>query len=881
MSNANLSRDEARRRSSLIDVHSYDVWIDVRSAENPTAGGFGSISVISFSASEPGSETFLDFIGTEVHSVVLNGRDLPAAEAVDGARIRLLNLEPENSVTVTATGRYSNSGEGLHRFVDPADGRTYLYTQFEPADARRVYANFEQPDLKAPFTFHVSAPSSWEVASNGSVAAVTELAAAASADDNDGTPVPASSRWDFAPTKPISTYITSILAGPYFKVADHWSHPGMGLEIPLAAYCRLSLAEHFDSEQIFDLTKKGLTFFNELFDYPYPFGKYEQAFVPEYNLGAMENPGLVTFTESYVFTSRATNTQYQLRANTILHEMAHMWFGDLVTMSWWDDLWLKESFADFMGHLAVAEITDWAGGSWVLFANRRKAWAYLQDQLPSTHPIVADIRDLEAAKQNFDGITYAKGASVLKQLVAYVGFKAFTAGARQYFRDHAYGNTSLLDLLGALSVASDRDLSEWARHWLQTSGISTLTAELLADDGVLTQVSIVQDAVDPVSGAQQPRPHRLRVGFYDFSPSGALERSAIKELDVSGDRTELAELAGWRRPALLLVNDDDLSYAKIRLDPHSERTVLASMDRLANPMARALCWSALWNSARDALLPAADYVSAVERFAGSETDVGVLASLLANAEYAIEHYCAEDQRRTARESLLDAVVDRLHTAAPGSDLQLIWARALASLGRRTDSQHSLIAGLLSDGTVVPGLSVDSELRWSLWQALAAAGSATVAGLDAELASDNTASARVGHRCAVSARPTPQVKAEAWRAAVYSDELSNELLTATLEGFGLGPAALRSDYVQPYFAAIGAVWADRSIELSSRIVRGLFPGHQDLASGREPREHAVVEQTDAWLAANTQAPAALRRIVIEQRDHLMRSLRAQQRSMSRG
>jgi aminopeptidase N len=477
VSHENLQRSEAAARSALISTTSYDVSLDLRQAPDPEVAGYPSRSMINFTA-QPGASTFLDFIGT-VDSVFLNGKGLRVEAVVDGARIRLDNLQAENQVTVTGTALYSRSGEGMHRFVDPADGQCYLYTQYEPADARRVFANFEQPDLKAPYTFHVMAPAHWHVASNGAEVNRTLL-----------TSDPATARWDFATTEPMSTYITTVLAGPYFKVEDRWQaalDDGTSLDVPLALYCRASLADSFDADELFRLTKSGLDFFNRLFDYPYPWGKYDQAFVPEYNLGAMENPGLVTFTESYVFTSRATDAQYQARANTLLHEMAHMWFGDLVTMQWWDDLWLKESFADYMGTLGVDQATVW-DTAWVNFANKRKAWAYVQDQLPTTHPIVADIPDLEAAKQNFDGITYAKGASVLKQLVAYVGFEAFIAGSREYFRKHAYGNTSLADLLAALSTASGRDLAGWAQQWLQTSGISTLALDIsedAADDGVL------------------------------------------------------------------------------------------------------------------------------------------------------------------------------------------------------------------------------------------------------------------------------------------------------------------------------------------------------------------------------------------------------------
>ncbi|MGY3316932.1 aminopeptidase N [Arthrobacter sp. TE12232] len=864
MSNQNLSRDEAAARSALITTHSYDVSLDVRQAADPGVAGYPSRSVITFSATEPGASTFVDFIAGSVHSVFLNGKGLAVADVVDGSRIRLDNLQAENQVTITGTALYSTSGEGMHRFVDPADGQCYLYTQYEPADARRVFANFEQPDLKAEFTFHVMAPSDWQVSSNGAEVLRTQL-----------TSDPATSLWDFAPTQPMSTYITTVLAGPYFKAGDTWSGrlaDGTVLEVPLALYCRASMAASFDAGALFSLTKNGLSFFNELFDFPYPWGKYEQAFVPEYNLGAMENPGLVTFTESYVFTSRAADSQYQARANTLLHEMAHMWFGDLVTMKWWDDLWLKESFADYMGTLGVDRTTDW-DTAWVNFANNRKAWAYVQDQLPTTHPIVADIPDLEAAKQNFDGITYAKGASVLKQLVAYVGFEAFIAGSRQYFKDHAYGNTTLAELLTALSSASGRDLADWARQWLQTSGISTLASEIEEHDGVLGTVTVLQDAEDPTTGRQEPRPHRLRIGLYDFDDAGALVRSDSVETDVSGDRTDVPALAGKPRPALLLVNDDDLSYAKVRLDPPSETTARNSLDKLSDPMARALCWTALWDSARDAVTPAALYVDAVQRFGPAETGIGVLLNVLGNAATAIERYVPAAGRAAVRHGFLSLAADELQRAAPGSDQQLAWARTVAAASRFDNSRLDLLRGILDCSTVLDGLSVDAELRWNFWHALAANGEATVAQLDGELARDNTAAGKSGHATALAARPEEAVKEAAWQEAVHGTSLSNQLLSATIAGFNTAPAPLLRGFTDRYFDCLVDVWGGRSIEIASRIVRGLYPAGQDL-DGSTPDTHSVIVRTDHWLAGHPEAPRALRRIIIEQRSHLHRSLTAQ-------
>ncbi|MCU1548856.1 MAG: pepN [Arthrobacter sp.] len=871
MSNQNLRRDEAATRSALITAHSYDVFLDVRQAPDPNVARYTSRSVLNFAAGEPGASTFVDFIASELHSVVLNGKPLDVSDVFDGSRIRLDNLQAENQVTVTGTALFSTSGEGMHRFFDPADGRCYLYTQYEPADSRRVFANFEQPDLKAEFTFHVLAPSDWQVSSNGVETHRTQLASD-----------PATSRWDFAPTKPMSTYITTVLAGPYFKAVDSWSgrlDDGTTLDVPLALYCRASMAASFDVEALFRLTKNGLDFFNDLFDFPYPWGKYDQAFVPEYNLGAMENPGLVTFTENYVFTSRAADSQYQARANTLLHEMAHMWFGDLVTMQWWDDLWLKESFADYMGTLGVDRTTDW-DTAWVNFANNRKAWAYVQDQLPTTHPIVADIPDLEAAKQNFDGITYAKGASVLKQLVAYAGFEAFIAGSRQYFKDHSYGNTTLADLLAALSAASGRDLTNWARQWLQTSGISTISSEIEDHDGVLGAVTLVQDAVDPTTGRQEPRPHRLRIGLYDYDAAGALVRTDSVETDLTGARSAVPALAGRPWPALLLVNDDDLSYAKVRLDPRSEATARSSLDKLSDPMARALCWTALWDAARDAVTPSSLYVEAVQRFSPAESGSGVLLNVLGNAATAIERYVPRNQRDAVRRGFLNVVADQLHAAAPGSDQQLAWARTLAATSRYDAGRLDLVRGILAGSTVIDGLSVDAELRWSFWHALAANGQASPEQLDEELARDRTAAGRSGHATALAARPEAAVKAAAWEAAVHGTALSNQLLSATIAGFNTGTASLLGDFIDPYFESLEQVWAERSIEIASRIVRGLYPAGQDLdGRGALPDSHAVVVRTDNWLAEHPEAPPALRRIIIEQRSHLHRALTAQAASLA--
>ncbi|MGV9251215.1 aminopeptidase N [Streptomyces sp. NPDC003697] len=851
MPGENLSRDEARERAALLSVESYDVSLDLRSAVGEqTEDGprtFRSVTTLRFRCAEPGASTFADLIAPAVTAVRLNGRDLDPGEVFDGARVRLEDLAADNELVVDARCAYSRTGEGLHRFVDPEDGEVYLYTQYEPADSRRVFACFEQPDLKAPFRFEVRAPEGWTVWSNGA------------GERHDGV-------WRFAETKPISTYITCVVAGPYHYVTDTYTRTfadGTRLEIPLGALCRKGLAKHFDADDVFLVTKQGLDFFHDHFDYPYPFGKYDQAFVPEYNLGAMENPGLVTFREEYIFRGKVTQASYEARANVILHEMAHMWFGDLVTMEWWDDLWLKESFADFMGSFSLVGATRFTDG-WITFANRRKAWAYRADQLPSTHPITADIRDLQDAKLNFDGITYAKGASVLKQLVAYVGRDAFLEGARRYFKRHAYGNTRLGDLLAVLEETSGRDMSAWARAWLQTAGVNALTPQVLLDaEGRIDELAVLQEAAE---SHPQLRPHRVAVGLYRRTDGGVLERYARAEADVNGPRTVVAELAGADAPELVLVNDDDLTYCKIRFDEASLEALRANLGDLTDPLARALCWSALWNMTRDALLPARDFVGLVLRFAGRESDIGVLQMLHAWAESALVHYAAPDWRATGERLVAEGALRELWQAEPGSEHQLAWARFFATVASAPDDL-GLLRELLAGTARIDGLEVDQELRWAFLTPLAAHGIADERALAEELARDDTASGKRHQVRCLAARPSAAVKEQAWAQVVESDALSNALVEATIAGFGRpSQRELLAPYTAKYFAAIERVWTERSIQIGMDVVQGLFPSSQDSPE--------TLEAADAWLAAHEQAAPALRRLVLEARDDLARTLRGQ-------
>ncbi|WP_435744415.1 aminopeptidase N [Microbacterium sp. PMB16] len=821
MDTANLSRHETAARSAAVTVRSIHVELDLTGAPERARTGFPTTTTLEFESSA--ETTWLDFIGEEVRRVVVN--DAEQEIVYDGARIALSGLAGSNVVRVEAIGAYSRSGEGLHRFHDPVDDATYLYTQYEPADSRRVMACFEQPDMKAAYTFVVDAPSGWEVLSNQAPAR-TDLGVGVQ-------------RVEFAPTLPISSYITAVAAGPYVRVSGEWQRDDQ--RIALGVFARRSLAQHLESDEILEVTRQGLDFFTDAFAYPYPWGKYDQIFVPEYNLGAMENPGLVTFTEAYISRGAATEAQRAGRANTILHEMAHMWFGDLVTMKWWDDLWLKESFADYMGSHASAVATRFHD-AWVTFAAKRKSWAYQQDQLPTTHPIVADIVDLEAAKLNFDGITYAKGAAVLKQLVAFVGDDAFFEGARRYFAANAFGNTTLDDFLVQLSAVSGRDMTDWSAAWLQTSGMSVLWLETDADG----RRFLVQS---------DPRPHRLRIGLYD-RVDGRIVRREQSELDVVEERTELEGADA----DLILLNDDDLTYAKARLDERSSQTVEESLSAIDDPLARALVWSALWNATRDGELDATRYLSIVRSHAPAESNIGLLASVLPNAAYALGHFIDDARRAAQQREWTKAAWSALQDADAGSDSQLSWARAVATASAYDDVRHDEVRALL-DGQVPDGLIVDPDLRWQLLTALVATGHADADDVATEQQHDDTGSGRTAARRALASRPDAAVRRAAWDAAWGDHSLSNDHLDAEISGFRAGGRRdLIAGFDAEYFARIEDVWGARSIELAQRLVVGLFPSTDSL------------QLVDEWLAAHASAPAALRRLIIEQRDHLARELR---------
>ena len=841
MPGLNLTRAEASTRAELLNVDSYEVSLDLTRGDRV----FTSKTTVRFTAVE-GSSTFIDAVTDSVRSINLNGIDLDPAEASDGIRIQLSNLAAHNVLVIDADALYMNTGEGLHRFVDPVDQEVYLYTQFEVADCRRMFAVFEQPDLKATFQFTITAPKYWNVISNAPTPQPVEQGEAAT--------------WAFAPTQRISCYITALIAGPY-QVARDSLVSSSGRTIELGVFARASMMEYLDVENIVTITRQGFEFYEKNFGAPYPFEKYDQLFVPEFNAGAMENAGAVTFLEEYVFRSRPTGAMVERRAITVLHELAHMWFGDLVTMKWWNDLWLNESFAEFMSTLAAAQNTEFTS-AWTTFNTLEKNWAYRQDQLPSTHPIVAEINDLEDVEVNFDGITYAKGASVLRQLVAFVGQEEFMAGVREYFAKHAWSNTELPDLLSELEASSGRDLSSWGAQWLETAGVNTLTADIQTDAaGVITSFTIRQSAI-----AEHPtlRQHRLAVGFYSLDEAGTLQRVHREELDISGEATEVSALAGLQRPDLVLLNDDDLTYAKIRLDEGSLATATEHLKDFNESLPRTLVWSAAWDSVRDAESPASIYVQLLLNNIGHEADSTVIMVLLRQLNTSLDSYVAAEHSTELSIRAADQLWQLASDAKAGSDAQLQLAKAFAHRSR-TAEQLDRAQGLFDGSTSLDGLVIDTDLRWSLAIALSAGGRLSDEQIDALLETDDTAKGKASWYTARASRPTAQAKDEAFEAATAAT-LSNDQQSAIISGFNnVHDKSLIAGYTEKYFGLLINAWETFSHEMAKQIVLGFYPNSQV--------SQQTLDQTEAFLEFLGDKHPALRRLLTESAADVRRALAA--------
>ena len=858
MATANITRTEAEQRSAVVRVNAYRVTVDVTDAATNEPGKT-FISRTEMDITSQGPATHLDLIAERVTAATIDGKPI-SVKGFDGYRLPLPNVEAgKHTVVVEAVCRYSITGEGLHRFVDPTDSKVYLYSQFETADARRMFANFEQPDQKATFQLSVLAPSHWVVISNSARVEPVEV--------SDGI-----SRWDHAATPPVSTYITALVAGEY-HVAEGEIR-SVDKTLPAAVACRASVAEFLDADKIRETAQRGFEVFEEAFGVPYAFDSYDQIFVPEFNAGAMENAGCVTFRDEYLFRFRVTAREMESRDNTILHELAHMWFGDLVTMAWWDDLWLNESFAEWASHFAADEISrryNTGADPWAAFSNERKAWAYLQDQLSTTHPIAADMGDLEKVEQNFDGITYAKGASVLKLLVSFVGTEAFRAGVSEYFAKHAWGSTTLRDLLVELEASSGRDLSWFTGQWLETAGVNTLKADFDVDeDGLFTRFVIQQSAADAWPTLRR---HRLGIGIFTLT-DGELRRTHSLELDVNGPITEIPELVGVHRGDVVLVNDGDLTYAKVRFDADSAAALVEHIGALRDPLARAVAWSSFWDSVRDGDIAPQDFIALALRGIDSETDMAAVSTVLSQAAVCSGRFMAPELRKKANARLTSGLARLLKNTEPGSDKQVIVAKALVG-STRSDAAIELVQGWLNDEEVPEGLAVDTGMRWLIVSSLARIGAIDATVIEAELERDNTSAGSERAAGAKAGLPDAEHKAEAWRRATEDADVPNETHRNIAMGFWhLGQEDLTAGYADAYLdvaeaiATQDGIWAERGYAAIGTVLRWLFPDpliSQDL-----------VDRYENWLE-DWDPGVQVRRSITERLDEARRALACQEHS----
>lgn len=840
MSGTNLKQVEAAERSQILKVESYKIDLDVTTG----AETFLVKTTIKFAGLKPGATTFIDCVGKRVISAKLNGADFDPK--FDGESIFLPAIAVDNTLEIEHEGIYSHSGEGLHRFVDPADDEVYLYTQFETGDARRMYACFDQPDQKATFAISTITPKHWEVISNYGIESTKDL-------DGDRKHI------QFAKSQVISTYVTAIVAGAYTSVHDEYKGEKT---IPLGIYARKSFFQYVDADQIFEVTKRGFAFFEKTFGLAYPFGKYDQIAVAEYNWGAMENVGCVTFHEDVlIFRSKVTERSYISRATTIHHEMAHMWFGDLVTMKWWQDLWLNESFAEWASYVSVSASTNYKH-AWTEFNSVRKNWAYRADQLTSTHPIAVEMEDLDDVRTNFDGISYAKGASVLQQLVAHVGSDNFITGLRKYFAKHAYKNTELSDLITELQAASGKDLTAWVATWLRTAGVNTLRPVVALDGDNYASVAIKQEVPPMPVGSKELRPHHLFIGLFDIK-DGALVRRESIEIDIAGELTEITELTGKKSADLLLVNDHDQTYAKLRFDDRSVETMKKYLGKLDDSLARGLIWASLWDSTRDGELSASDYIEIALNALQGESDISMIAATFAQIDTAIWAYVAPKNRDAIRLAVGNAAEALLDGAKPGSDAQLQYARAFTN-NAITPSHYERVKAMLNGS--VDGLVMDTDLRWYLFLCGVKRGIFGVSDIQAEEDRDKTAHGKQYVAYAHAALPNREAKVAAFKS-ITTDDLSNTIHSYKCRGFNENiHHELLEAFVDEYFDAILKVWATKGFEIAETTATLTFP---TWAISEE-----TVKKSQHWLdMTGKDASHALRRTVAEGRDAMTRSLKA--------
>ncbi len=817
-----LTRFEARRRAEQLSVSSYDVRLDLTGDERT----FGSTSTVRFRC-HGHQQTFIELRPCRLRTVRLNGTSL-APDALQDGRFPLSCEDGENELVVDAVMGYRHDGEGLHRTTDTADGKDYTYAQAAMDAAPWMFACFDQPDLKAPFTVRVRAPEDWVVLGNGHAEQV------------------APGQWQLAPTQPLPTYLVTVVAGPYHVVESR--HDGIALGLS----CRASLAPHLDkdAEELFTVTARCFDEYHRLFGSRYPFGDYHQAFVPEFNLGAMENPGCVTFRDPLVFTSRPTDSQRTARATTMAHEMSHMWFGNLVTMQWWDDLWLNESFAEYMGYRVAHDVTGFVD-SWVNKVFIRKYGGLAADQRSTSHPVAGNGAATAAeAVEYVDGITYVKGAAIVRQLNLTVGDDTFFGGLRSHFERHRFGNATMDDLVAAWEDAGAGDLGGWADRWLRTTGLDLLQVDRNRGAPAVTRRP---------PGTSAGRKHTFTTVWHD--PSAPGDGWTGRAVTVGDDPVPLPEATD--RPVLL--DAADQTWAGLGLDA----TTLAALPRLlphtADPLLRGTVWLAVRDGVRNARVDvgrALDLVCAA--LPHEDRDAAVTAiGTFANDELVDELH---SDPHLARRRLHAAAAARLETAPSAGGLQV----AAARIATATADDAELLRAWLAGQDLPAGLEVDLDLRWRILVRLATIGSTDRRELEQRFAEEPTSRARLGLVEARVALPDPAAKEYGWSMFSGATEASNYEIGAA--GAGLwqrGQEDLTAPYVPRYFAAVGDTADTRAGYLLASAARYFYPR---LAVARE-----TLAAAEGTLADDSLDPR-LRRAVADRTDDLRRGLRVRERSV---
>lgn len=832
-----LTQAEARARATRVSNTGYQLSLDIsRGAET-----YRGEVTITFDLTGRGS-IFLDHRGKTIHRLTVNGT--PVEPDWTGFRLTLPGdtLQQDNVVTIVYENDYDHGGDGFHQFKDPEDGEEYLYSNFEPYEAHRLFPCFDQPDIKATYQLTVTAPTEWEIIANSRQFAATAL--------GDGR-----TRRQFEQTRPFSTYLFALIAGPYHATT------AMHGDIPIGLYCRKSLVRYLDAENIFEITRQGLEFYAQFFDLAYPFGKYDQVFVPEFNSGAMENVGAITHNEYMIYRDPPTENQRRRRAETILHEMAHMWFGDLVTMRWWNDLWLNESFATYMSYLSMTSATRFTTG-WQDFNAAIKSWAYRQDQLVTTHPIAGQVADTEQTFQNFDGITYGKGASVIKQLVATIGMDGFQEGMRHYFRTHAYGNATLAQFLASLEAGSGKDLKDWSKAWLETASLNTIAARWEADGDRLTKLSLLQTAP-----ADYPtiRPHQMEIGLLHENAG----RIAVTSLpaSIATAEADVALPSGLAKPALVFPNYNDHDYAKVTLDAESVAFVTAKMEHIDNPMLRQLLWSSLWDMVRDQRLKSTNFLRLVAQKLPLEPEISLLDPVLGQAMAAVSRYVPAEWREREAHTLFLGVLAALR-AAPKGDAQIIWARSL--IGSAIVPEDIEFLGRLADGTEnIAGLVIDQDMRWSIATRFVGYGLAGAAArIAAEARRDPSDRGQRARLRAETSVPDAAIKASAWEKFLGDGYGSFHLTRAAMEGFNWTcQRNLLEPYVERFFEAVPGVFRRDDITFAENYFGALFPGYRI--------ERPILERSQRLLAETPADMPALARVIRETIDDLDRAIKCRE------